>query len=189
MLAGAMGVLGMISCANGPTSRQATLADFYVTTQVDGWVPASNSPFAVMPIESLYRAVDGDAALYQNVGLENWFIEHMYGGPTHTDTNGNYHFEGYVEEYGSAASSKAIFDKITALHVIQNPLDTTFSDTVQLAGFSLDEAQAVRVQGGIDVYATFDRYFFSLEFTGYADPTTAAPDAVNFLSDYKALAK
>jgi hypothetical protein len=189
MLAVAMGVWGMFSCANGPTSPQTSLADFYITTQVAGWVPASNSHLAIMPVESLYRAVDGDAYLYQNAGLGNWFIEKMYGGPTHTDTNGDYDFAGYVEKYGSAASSKAIFDKITSVHVIQNPLDTNFSDTVQLAGFSLAEAQAVRVQGGIDVYATFDTYFFSLEFTGYADPKTAAPDAVKFLTEYKAPAK
>jgi hypothetical protein len=189
MLATAMGVLGMFTCANGPTSPQAMLSDFYITTQVDGWVPVLNSHLAIMPVESLYRAVDGDAALYQNAGLENWFIEYLYGGPTHTDTNGDYDFNGYVEEYSSAASSKAIFNKITAVHVVQNPLDTTFSDTVPLAGFSLAEAQAVRVQGGIAVYATFDKYFFSLEFTGYADPTTAAPDAVKFLTEYEALAK
>jgi hypothetical protein len=190
MLTAASSLCGIFSCKGpAPTAPQTTLADFYITTQVAGWVRASNSPLVILPVENLYHAVDGDAALYQNAGLENWFIEYMYGGSTHTDTSGDYDFNGYVEEYGSAASSKAIFDKITAVHVIQNSLDTTFSDTVPLAGFSLAEAQAVRVQGGIDVYATFDKYFFSLEFTGYADPTTAAPDAVKFLTAYKALAQ
>lgn len=181
-------LVGVLSCKGpAPTAPQTTLADFYITTQIAGWIRDSRFQLAILPVANLYQAVDGDAYLYQNAGLENWFIEYMYGGSTHTDTSGDYDFNGYVEEYGSAASSRAIFDKITAVHVIQNPLDTAFSDTVPLAGFSLAEAQAVRIQGGIDVYATFDKYYFQFSLTGYADPTAAAPDAVKFLTDYKAL--
>jgi hypothetical protein len=192
VLATVFGIAGILFCKSGPTGpavSQTALSEFYLTTQVDGWVPDDSSHLAVLPVSALFNAIDGDAVTYRSAGLKYWLLETMNGGLNHDSAHGDYNFAGYAEDYGNAANSKAIFDKITSVHVVQNPLDTNFSDTVQLAGFSLAEAQAVRIQGGIDVYGTFEKYYFQFELTGYADPTAAAPDAVKFLTEYKALAQ
>jgi hypothetical protein len=72
--------------------------------------------------------------------------------------------------------------------MVQNPLDT-FSDTVPLSQFTADEAEASRFQGGINVDANFGEYYIRFSLSGFADPATAAPEALKFLDKYKAIAQ
>jgi hypothetical protein len=191
ILATVFGIAGILFCKSGPTGPavpQTVLSKFYLTDQVAGWVPDTSSHLAVLPVAALFHAIDGGAIPYDSAGLKYWFTETMNGGPKHDSTYGDYNFIGYAEDYGNAANSKAIFDTLTAAKMVQNALDT-FSDTIHLPGFTVAEAQADRFQGGINVFATFGRYYFEFQLVGYADPTTAAPDAVKFLTAYKALAQ
>jgi hypothetical protein len=178
----------VLSCKNAPTTPEATLADFYVTTQVEGWVVDSTTPLHILPVDSLHLSIDGGYITYENAGLEKYFLEKLNGGPTHSPSYGDYNFSGIVQDYGTSGKVRTLFDTIVAHKMVQNVLDT-FSDTVHLSQFSISEVQAKRVQGGVEVYATFGRYYFEFSLLGYVDPLTAAPDAVKFLTEYKALAK
>lgn len=176
------------SCVNKTVGPQTTLSEFYVTTQVDGWVADSSSHLVLHPAADLFEAIDGGAPIYEAAGLQEWFVESLNGGPNHSPVYGDYNFKGYVEDYGTSSNARAIFNTNTSTKMVQNPRDT-FSDTVQLSPFSLSEAQANRVQGGINVFANFGQVYFEFSLTGYVDPTTAAPDAIKFLTRYKALAE
>jgi hypothetical protein len=176
------------SCTNKNVGPQTTLSEFYVTTQVDGWVADSSSHLVLHPEADLFDAIDGGATTYDAAGLREWLVESLNGGPNHSAVYGDYNFRGYVEDYGTESSASAIFKTVTSTKMVQNATDT-FSDTIQLSSFSLYEAQASRVQGGINVFATFGRFYFEFSLTGYADPKTAAPDAIKFLTRYKTLAE
>jgi hypothetical protein len=189
LVATAAGLVYFFSCTNSVTSPQTPFADFYFTTQITGWVPDSSSHFAALPVASLYNgSKDGGAITYDSAGLVKWFREKMNGGDSADSINGQYSFDGWVFDFGTSAKAKALFATITASNMRQNPQDT-FSDTVPLPSFSLAEAEARRVQGGINVYATFGKYYFELSLSGFAEPLTAAPEAIKFLNKYKSLAQ
>jgi|GEM_PF-2474409 hypothetical protein len=183
----AIGWTVIMSCTDKGTNPQATLADLYVTTQVMGWVADVSSDYTPQPASALVQTIDGDAPQYVDAGLVEWFREKMHGGDSASSTSGQYDFISFVHDYGTTSKAKVLFDTIVAHNIFQNPKDT-FSDTVHLSQFSTSQAQSKRTQGGIQVYATFGRYYFQLSLMGYADPLTAVPDAEKFLTRYKEVA-
>jgi hypothetical protein len=172
------------NCSDKGTNPQAKLQDLYFTTQITGWVPDSSSHFIQYPPESLFNYIDGPAQRYCDSGLVSWFHETMNGGPTATTVGGDYAFIGYVHDYGTTAKAKALYGAKIAVNITPFP-----GNKVALGQYSDNEAQASAVGGGIQVYATFGKFYFEFNVTGFAVSqisTIAVPEALKFLDKYKA---
>ncbi len=176
-----------LACAKGPTGPNVTLADFYLTTQISGWVVDSGSHFVDYSPTDLFTQVDGAAQPFQNGGLVQWCTEEMNGGAGASAANGPYNFSGFVYDFGTIAKAKSFYESKVAVDMVQTA--DTFSDTVPLSQYTADEAEASRFQGGINVDANFEKYYIRFSLSGFADPATAAPEALKFLDKYKAIAQ
>lgn len=168
------------NCGDKGTNPQTKLQDLYFTTQITGWIPDSSSHFAQFPVDSLYGPKDGDAPIYKDAGCVWWFREKMNGGPTATFVGGDYVFIGYIMDFGTTAKAKALYDAKVATNIFS---------PVTLGQYSSNEAQASAVGGGIQVYATFGKFYFEFTVNGFTVSqisTIAIPEALKFLDKYKA---
>ncbi|HUI93591.1 MAG TPA: hypothetical protein VLX68_15195 [Chitinivibrionales bacterium] len=175
----------ILSCSfswnpTGPLTPLQRLSQFYLFDEVPGWTPAWNSHFNMLPVDSLSHTIGSKATLYKKDGLQYYFVETMDGGTIINPASSSHNFSAYVEDFGNATNSKTIFDTITNTYSV--------SDTLYLTGFSPSTARAFRIQDGADVFATFDRYYFKFELTGYTD-SSAVSDAMGFLTEYQELEK
>jgi hypothetical protein len=182
-----VGMVLLIACAKGPTGPNVTLADFYLTTQISGWVADSGSHFVDYSPTDLFSQVDGAAQPFQDGGLVQWCTEKMNGGTGASPANGQYNFSGSVYDFGTVTKAKSFYESKIAVDMVQT--SDTFSDTVPLGQYTVDEAEASRFQGGITVDANFEKYYIKFSLSGFADPLTAAPEALKFLDKYKAIAQ
>jgi hypothetical protein len=155
-----------------------SLKDFFLTDQVPSWVPDSASHFAVCSPDSLFTPINGGAPPYIAAGLVSWCFEKMNGGQTASPTGGDFLFLGYVHDYGTTEKAKALYDAKVAANIITK---------VALGQYTDNEAQASAVAGGVQVYATFGRMFFTFNVTGFANRDDAVAEAIKFLDTYKAI--
>jgi hypothetical protein len=170
-----------LNCFGPETNPKTKLQDLYFTTEVTGWVPDSSSHFVQYPAESLYNFINGPAQRYIDSGLVSWFREKMNGGPTASPDSGDYVFNGYIHDYGTTAKAKALYEAKVVVNVTPYP-----TKKVVLDQYSDNEAQAITVGGGIQVYATFGKFYFEFNITGFQVSGDAVPEALKFLDKYKA---
>jgi len=178
------GAILFLSCekASSPTPP---LSDFYLSSQLAGWVPDSTTPLDILPVDKLYGPLDGGADPFDKAGLLTWFHEKMNGGTHPTASSGDYLFDGYVHDYGTPEKARALFAKKVASDMPGDPLDTA-SGLVRFSTFPDSEAQGKMVLEGVMVEATFGQYYFEFNLVGYTDPGIAVAEAGKFLSWYKA---
>ena len=161
-----------------------SLQDFYMTNQITGWIPDSSNHFKQNPADSLYGWKDGGAPTYIDSGCVSWFFEKMNGGPTASSIGGDYVFMGFIMDFGTSKNARALYGAKIAANIAPYP-----AKKVTLGQYSDNEAQAITVGGGIQIYATFGKFFIEFNLTGFPASqiaSIAVPEALKFLDKYKA---
>jgi hypothetical protein len=173
-----------LNCNDKGTNPQARLQDLYDSTQITGWIPDSSSHFVQYPADSLYRPKDGGAPTYIDSGCVSWFFEKMNGGPTASSVGGDYVFMGYIMDLGTSKNARALYGAKIAANIAPYPVKK-----VTLGQYSDNEAQAITVGGGIQVFATFGKFYIEFSLNGFLASqiaSIAVPEALKFLDKYKA---
>jgi hypothetical protein len=176
----------VISNASGKDSSSTqleviSLQDFFMTNQISGWVTDSSSHFVQYPPESLYGPINGAATFYvDSGGLVCWCREEMNGGDQATPWSGDYVFNGYIHDYGTPNKAKWVFNAKSSRLIAPD-------EKISIPPFTDNEVQAKLFYGGMQAIANFGKFYFEVIFMGYQDSTDAVPEAVKFLTKYKAL--
>lgn len=173
----------LIFCICSPTAKntpQATLADFKLTNEIQGWTSVYDSEFVSSTLHLLRDGMDDEYT--HDSTLVAGFKQILADSVKLTN------IEAWVMDFGTPAHAAAMYHKIKPIP-IPDSLDRFKTNPFGIPPYDTATAIARPVQGGITAYAHFNKYYFELSNSGYAVQDSALADIKLFLGKYQSIAQ
>jgi hypothetical protein len=156
-----------------PVAPQASvgIAELFDSTSFSGWIPDTNH-FVAFGAQEFFNQADGGAQIYLNDGLVSATIRNL------ESPDSSKFCTVTIMDFGASAKASKIFE------------DKVSKNMAETAIPSFDTAQAAarfEYLGNILAYAHFDKFYFEILLTGFADSTVSIGNAALMLTKYKSM--